>query len=387
MNHPLITIAAGAELVAIAPAQALSWHKVTLPDGTLPRGGLGARRNVPRLRAVLEGLLEDQLLDDPAQLHFALQPGARNDAPVWVAVCDRLWLRDALNALEQTGRAPTRIVPEWAPTDKSHPVLWATGAESEATLVCIDETGVRQIPVITSQGADTAVNTPLTGLLPADFATRAELIAEPAVAHLAEQLLHREARVVTTAQRLQEATQTDWNLAQFDMAVRNPLVKRMAVTLDTLRRAPQWRPARWAVLAMLVTPVVGLNLVAWKAGAHLEQQRTAIRNSLTTTFPQLTVVVDAPLQMDRAVAALRQSRGSVSNRDLEDLLGKFGAFSALSPATSSPTAIEFIAGELRLTGTGVSTGNLSSLETLFLAQGLVANLEGGALVLKPARAP
>ena len=54
------------EIVAVVPARALSWQQVTLPQG--------ATAQASRLRAVLEGLLEEHLLDDPAQLHFALQP-------------------------------------------------------------------------------------------------------------------------------------------------------------------------------------------------------------------------------------------------------------------------------------------------------------------------
>src|SRR5437868_10444981 len=42
---------AGAEVVAVVPVGALSWHQVHLPKGT--SGGS------PRLRAVLEGLLEE----------------------------------------------------------------------------------------------------------------------------------------------------------------------------------------------------------------------------------------------------------------------------------------------------------------------------------------
>src|SRR3569832_320370 len=73
---------AGAELVAIAPASMLSWHKVELPKGTSATS--------PRARAVLEGLLEDQLLDDPEAMHFALQPGAATST-AWVVVCVWLW--------------------------------------------------------------------------------------------------------------------------------------------------------------------------------------------------------------------------------------------------------------------------------------------------------
>ena len=69
----------------------------------------------PPLRAVLEGLLEDQLLDDPPALHFALAPGAANDGKTWVAVCDKAWLRSGLQALEAAGMAVARIVPERVP--------------------------------------------------------------------------------------------------------------------------------------------------------------------------------------------------------------------------------------------------------------------------------
>ena len=61
------------EVVALVPAQALSWHQVKLPVGSVPRVMSGERASA-RLRSILDGALEDQLLDDPAQLHLALQP-------------------------------------------------------------------------------------------------------------------------------------------------------------------------------------------------------------------------------------------------------------------------------------------------------------------------
>src|SRR6188768_93500 len=98
---------AGAEVVAVVPVRALAWHRVVLPKGIAP--------GTPRLRAVLEGLLEEQLLDDTDSVHLALQPGARAGDTAWVAVCDRAWLRAALQALETAQRPATRIVPEFAP--------------------------------------------------------------------------------------------------------------------------------------------------------------------------------------------------------------------------------------------------------------------------------
>ena len=115
----------GVEVVALVPAGQLSWQRVTLPRGVGP--------GAPRLRSVLDGLLEDQLLDDAGALHFALEPGAQGGASAWVAVCDRAWLAAHLNALEGAGRTVHRIVPELPPQDG--PLrLWVTGEPERAQL-------------------------------------------------------------------------------------------------------------------------------------------------------------------------------------------------------------------------------------------------------------
>ena len=95
------------EVVAVVPARLLSWQRVNLPQG--------ANSSPTRLRTVLEGLLEERLLDEPANLHFALEPNARLGEPVWLASCDRSWLRESLQQLEAAGRSVGRIVPEFAP--------------------------------------------------------------------------------------------------------------------------------------------------------------------------------------------------------------------------------------------------------------------------------
>lgn len=50
------------EVVAVVPHSRLSWLRVQLPPAS----------HGPRLSAVLHGLLEDRLLDEPTQLHIAL---------------------------------------------------------------------------------------------------------------------------------------------------------------------------------------------------------------------------------------------------------------------------------------------------------------------------
>ena len=163
MTPSLIPLTLATETIALVPAQALSWHQVQLPPGVLAGARL-LERATPRLRAVLEGLLEDHLLDEPAQLHFALQPQARSSGPVWVAVCDRAWLRNAVEQLTQQGRAPQRLVPEWAP-DAQPQQLWITGSEDAPLAVWTDADGVHRLPLPQSADAGSAGGGHVGGVL------------------------------------------------------------------------------------------------------------------------------------------------------------------------------------------------------------------------------
>jgi general secretion pathway protein L len=68
---------------------------------------------------------------------------------------------------------------------------------------------------------------------------------------------------------------------------------------------------------------------------------------LQTTFPSVTLVIDAPLQMQREVDALQQKSGSASSSDLEPLLA---AFAGVLPAGQTPQQIHFANHTLRVQG-------------------------------------
>lgn len=326
---------AAGELVALVPAQALSWQQVQLPPGVAPGG--------PRMRAVLEGLLEDLLLDDPTQLHFALAPGAAAGGNCWVAVCDREWLRSALQALESAGRPVSRVVPEFAPGSDA-PALHAIGTAGNAQLVL---TGLPPAGAVAAVPLSPAALT----LLPhtPDGIDALLATAEPAVAALAEQLLGHPVALQSASERALQAARGQWDLAQFDLASsgRTRALRKARGLLGALLQAPQWRAARWAAALLVLTQVVGLNAWAWKERNTLEIKRTAIRSTLTTSFPQVKVVVDAPLQMERELALLRQASGALAPTDLEPMLAAAG--SALG-AQGGASAIDFTPGALRLGG-------------------------------------
>ena len=153
-----------------------------------------------------------------------------------------------------------------------------------------------------------------------------------------------------------------------------------SATAARLARAPRWRPLRLAVLVALLVNLIGLNAWAWKEQSTLQTQRQAIREVLTSTFVKVQVVVDAPLQMARELAALQRASGQASGRDLEAMLA---AFAAAAPAQAMPEAIDYSAGELRLKGIALQPDELASLSLRLKARGYVALTDAAGLVIRP----
>ena len=373
----------GGEVVAVVPAQALSWQRVQLPQGV----PLGTGQQTPRLRSVLEGLLEDLLLDDPAQLHFALQPAARAGEPVWVAVCDRAWLREALQVLEAAGRRVSRVVPEFAPgtTASGQPELFALGTPEEAHLVLCGHGVEQAVAVLPLSSMALGLIGPAATSADTDDAAP-PVRAEPAVAALAERTLGRPVVLHTASQRALDAARGDWDLAQFDLAStgRTRALRQAGSAASAFLYAPQWRAARWGAGLLAAAHLVGLNAWAWQERAALAAKQAGVRNALTQTFPKVQVVVDAPVQMERELAALRQAAGSVSPRDLEPLLAAAGA--AL-PAGQLPNALEYSTGELRLRGVTLTGEEQTAVVTRLQAAGYSARLDDGSLLLRAEVAP
>lgn len=341
----------------------LSWHQLTLPPGSLG--------SAVRLRSVLNGLLEDRLLDEPELLHFALEPGARAGTSVWVAACNRIWLRSWVQALETANRRIARIIPEFTPQAVgAAAMLVATGEPGAAQLTICDIAGVSVLPLDSASLA-------LIGPVPEGAA----LLAEPGVAELADSLFNRRVPIVKPAERWLQASNSPWDLAQFDLAStgRARASKKLASITQALVHAPRWRAARWGAVVLVLAQLFGLNAWAWRERSALDAKRSAVRTVLTQTFPSVQLVVDAPLQMAREVSALQQATGGVAGADLEPMLG---ALAASLPPGRVPTAIDYSAGQLRLRGLGLQPSDENNLVTTLSARGYSARLEGDLLLVQ-----
>jgi general secretion pathway protein L len=358
----------GSEVVAVLPACRLSWHSVELPKGVGPGS--------PRLRAVLENLLEDQLLDEPSRLHLALLTGP---AGFWVAACDRAWLTGHLQALESAGRSAYRIVAEFVPEARD-PQIYITGEPENAELVFTGRNvqGVLRLPL----SATALLLLPPTAGEPGslDYAEAAPVLAEPAVVALAEQLLDRKAGLLTRELLWLDAARSSWDLAQFELANsgRTRSLRRLSqLGLDVLR-SPGWRPARWGLVLLLLGNVAGLNAWAWKEQSAQDMQRTAIKAALTQTFPQVQLVIDAPLQMAREVSRLRLATGAASGGDLEPMLA---ALATALPSNKFATSIEFSASKASIKGLQLSAQEGNDLALRLRSQSYAARLDGQTLNL------
>lgn len=352
----------GEEITLAVPAAVLSWHQVTLPQGSLG--------SAVRLRSVLNGLLEDRLLDEPESLHFAMAPDAAAGRPVWVAACNRIWLRSAVQAFESAGRRVGRIVPEFVPAaPDAPPSLFATGEPADARITVCDAAGVLTLPLDTGGVA-------ALGLLPDDTLAQ----AEPAVAAMAEDLLQRQVPIVLPAERWLQATRSGWDLAQFGMAStgRARAGKKAGALLQSLLHAPQWRAARWGVAVLLLTQLAGVNAWAWKERSALEAKRASIGAILVQTFPNAQPY-EPQLQMAREVASLQQATGGVAPSDLEPMLG---VLAVSLPQGRTPSAIDYSGGQLRMRGLGLSISDMGTLSTTLAARGYGVRSEGDLLLVQ-----
>jgi general secretion pathway protein L len=369
----MLPAARGAERVAVVPARSLSWHAISLPESVL-RSLLSARTEPARVRGILAGVLEEQLLDDPEHLHFAVfaAPTGPSDPPgqatrAWVAACNRAWLHSSLQALEAGGHMPDRLVAEATPTLPDSPRALLSSELQPAQLLLSTPQGVSLLPL---QAASLALAQAQKGL---------QVFAEPAVMALATQHFGSQAVLQTRSQGLLLAAQSPWNLAQLELsAASGRWRKRLAAAWHTLMASPAWRPVRWGVLGLLLLQVVALNALAWQQRSRLDEKRSAIRAVLQQSFPELQLVIDAPLQMQRAVDDLARAHGAGSQLSLARVL------TILSPLASRGlafSAIEANAQQVQLLAPPPEPGLAADVAVALDAQGLRAQWQGNKMTV------
>lgn len=370
----LLSSAAG-EVVALIPPSRLSWLSVQFPPGS----------HGTRWLPVLEGLLEDRVLDDMADLHCALAPSSANvpktGGVALVAICSKSWLREALAPLHAIGLVVQRLVPELSP--RAQPLLCVMGTPELSQSVLCHHQGVTLLPPNVSQWSAF----PPYGAFASLAHAQAPLVAEPAMVERVEQLLQRRPLMQNAAQRAVVATQSEWDLAQGEWAQgRTQRFLRLAQQAwQTLLHAPAWRSVRIGLATLLVLQVVGLNAMAWREQQTIGLQKAQLDKILTSTFPAVRLVIDAPLQMQREVDALQQKAGRVASTDFEPMLA---AVANGLPEGVLPAQWHFANRVLRAQGLTLQAAQANALQIALQAKHLQLRQEGNDVwVIQPEARP
>ncbi|WP_119156822.1 type II secretion system protein GspL [Caldimonas tepidiphila] len=355
-------------VVAVVPAGDLSWHRIEIPKA--PAG---------RLRAALAGVLEDALLEDPADAHFALGPDARPGQAGWVAVVHRPWLTMQLQALESAGVVVDRVVPQLEPraTPWGHFERDAPDDEDAALrLLWADERGAVTMPVGTAGG------TLARALLPSPLPADTTWTAEPTAAAAAEQWLGHSVSVLSRADLALRAAGSAWNLRQFELTLRHRGVRALR---DQWRAflTPAWAPVRWGLATLLVVQVIGLNAWAWEQRQAVAERQRAMVAMLQQAHPQVRAVLDAPVQMRRETELLRVRAGRPGDGDLETLLQ---AAATAWPRGRQIQGLRFEPGVLTLDASNWNEDEMNRFASTLQPGGWQVQREGSRLVLRRAAA-
>jgi general secretion pathway protein L len=359
----------GALAYVVVPASCLSWHRVKIPR-TL-------QRQASKVQAFLQGSLEAELLTKASELHFALEPKWKSKEDVWVAICDKQWLAGVIQEIEAAGYTVARLVPEVFPSDEARAIAITSGTSNQLWMSS-HALGVWCLPLSSWVGGVT-----MTTLWPPSQAIPTHIHAEPQAARVLQALDTPNVVLMDSLSHWSDVLATDWDLAQgaFYRRSSSAWVERVSRSAAHLLRAPAWRNLRIATCALLCVNVVGLN--AWSLTAHSQwrDQEQAMQTILQATFPDVTLIIDAPKQMRARMGAMG-ALGAASQPS--DFLGMLYVLDEVLPKEAGlPTRLTYTGGALEVSGLVLSEPALAQVRTALQAKQLQWSVAADGYTLAP----
>ncbi|MBN9425954.1 MAG: hypothetical protein J0H09_05555 [Burkholderiales bacterium] len=301
-----------------------------------------------RLQQALPNVVEDLLLQDPHSCAFTLGPRTDGENRRLVAAIDRGWLEFVLGAFERRG---AQIQAAW-PAQLVLPV----GADRTA-LACLNDGLALRTGLLDGIGWNASNDAEFRAEAVATLLQTVAAPAPSAEAPIAEIEAEAGGHAVLglPVHELPAEAPRRQRLAVFveDASWQGPVLKAAArVGIDAdIRALPfpmpaqidllaarsgnaagrwladiDWRawrmPLIWAGAALLVA-LLGLNLHWGMLLQERNELRAQIDRRFRQAFPNITVVVDPLLQMQRQVAGLRTRAGQAGPDDFVPLLTRF----------------------------------------------------------------
>jgi general secretion pathway protein L len=334
-----------------------------------------------KLRLALPNLLEERLLADAADCHFAfiVPRGGTGTTTIAampkmpVAVIDRGVLTHALDACSEAGyrvrAAYSEIYTVPAPSagvlsvrvDRGRAVarsathdgfsfVLTDGEVPAALALAVRQLGVKRIQAF---GREAVRLTSLSGPLGVQIDVASGLVDLP-------------------------STESAVNLLQGSFAQGGMLggFMPLAGRASALRSASLKVPLAWAAVAALVA-IGGMNAYYFKLESEASGIKQQMENAFRTSFPETTAVVDPVLQTKRQLNDLRARAGQPSANDFSVLNARTAQLLTAAPL-GSVGAIEYRDGALKVKFKGGMADNpafQNTLRSVGVQQGLAVRFE------------
>jgi general secretion pathway protein L len=267
-----------------------------------------------RLGSALRYLVEELALPDPERLHVAAAPAPERGA-LCLGIVDRQWLRSLLDRLAGAKLSASAAYPEaLLPTLLPH--TW--------TVVCLGSEGFVRTAENEAVALDaTQGDGPPSNLrLALEQARTAGTRPQGLVVRCSRDAAPPDIEAWSSALDVSVEAGPEWNWSD---AQRRPQLDLLQGEFAARSGAAPWlrRLRRPAILAavLLALGSVTLALDWWTKVRERDALLAEMNAVYRETFGERAVVVDAPLQMGRALADLRQRAGRVGPGDFVALLG------------------------------------------------------------------
>lgn len=313
----------------------------------------------PRLKQALPNIIEDQLIQDPQGCHIAVDPAALDGGRRVLAVIDRAWFKFIVDAFTAAGHRHLRAVPVTRCLPPATRRDAAAAAETEAVAdVALDRpaghAAAADAPGSGHAGATANAPAPAESIVAVALGLAATERA-PSLAEEPAALLPQAPSAVATLEALANGTPLElYELGEpgaepqlasvrplddkrllpgaaiwpFDALVRRALDSRFDLCQFEFEFAP-WRfdratfmrlrlPLAFAATTLAIA-VIGANAHWWKLSRERDALAAQITETLLSTFPKTTTVLDPAAQMTRQLDRLRIAAGELSPNDFLSL--------------------------------------------------------------------